>query len=243
MVSQLLWAAPSRRALSASFPFAGPGPGSATAALGTDPSSSLASTSAPAASTPLVPSGSRARKKRAPAAKRAAGRRTPGEQLALGLAVLPAGWCIVGDTVYDAEGTARGPAVAYDASLEAACRTRGHRFTPAAERARQDEWLLDWVGKNGIKWRDAVREFQAQFPTATLGSHPNTRLSAMYHQRAMKHGRQAPQELTSLGFPAVLPPGWYLEDGTAFDAGGVARAPAEAWRASEEAMAAATKKA
>ncbi|PNH04961.1 hypothetical protein TSOC_008827, partial [Tetrabaena socialis] len=136
---------------------------------------------------PPVPSGSRARKERAPAAQRTAGRRTPGEQLALGPGILPAGWCIVGDTVYDAEGAARGPAAAYDASRAASCRTRGFHFTPAAERARQDEWLLDWVAENGIKWKEAVPGFQAQFPTAVLGSKPNLRLANMYRQRAKKH--------------------------------------------------------
>ncbi|PNH01667.1 hypothetical protein TSOC_012428, partial [Tetrabaena socialis] len=119
--------------------------------------------------------------------RRKTGRRTPGEQLALGLGILPAGWCIVGDTVYDAEGAARGPAVAYDASQEAACRARGSHFTPAAERARQDEWLLDWVAEFGVNWKDAVPKFQAQFPTAVLGSQPNSRLSHMFHDRAQKH--------------------------------------------------------
>ncbi|PNH00728.1 hypothetical protein TSOC_013439 [Tetrabaena socialis] len=54
----------------------------------------------------------------------------------------------------------------------------GRNRSPAAERAQQDEWLVQWVKAHGTHaWEEAVQEFMVQFPTAALGSKPNERLS------------------------------------------------------------------
>ncbi|PNH01668.1 hypothetical protein TSOC_012429, partial [Tetrabaena socialis] len=50
-------------------------------------------------------------------------------------AFLP-GWSVNNGTIYDADGTPRDRGEAWEARLEATCRSRGYHFTPAAERAQ-----------------------------------------------------------------------------------------------------------
>ncbi|PNH05367.1 hypothetical protein TSOC_008373 [Tetrabaena socialis] len=78
----------------------------------------------------------------------------------------------------------------------------GRNRLPAAERAQQDEWLVQWVKAHGTHaWKKAVPEFRAHFPTAALGSRPIQRLTDMYNQRAVK--RLAPADRAQL-----RPPSW-----------------------------------
>ncbi|PNH09715.1 hypothetical protein TSOC_003616 [Tetrabaena socialis] len=111
--------------------------------------------------------------------------------------VLPDGWRVARGKVYDANGIV-------DASVEASCRARNAHFTPAAERAEQDAWLVEWVKVHGTRaWEAAVPEFQERFPTAKLRSKPNQTLANKYG-RAKQRGGEGTQLAAEAAPPAPM---------------------------------------